>query len=89
MPCIVGSAVYPDDVKEKLASEFEHCQFVNARALALQVGNEKATNVVMLGCLCKLINLDKEIMEKAVETSVPEKFRQLNLQAFRLGYEQV
>ncbi len=89
MPCIVGSATYPDSVKDELLSEFDNCKFVNAREIALLAGNEKATNVVMLGCLCKLVNLDKEIMEKAVENSVPEKFRTLNLTAFRLGYDKV
>lgn len=89
MPCIVGSAVYPDGIKDELSKEFANCQFVNAREIALQAGNEKATNVVMLGCLCKLCGLDKQVMEQAVETSVPEKFKALNLQAFRLGYDKV
>ena len=89
MPCIVGSAKYPETIKEELYNEFANCKFVNAKALAMEAGSEKATNIVMIGALCKLCGLDKATMEKAVETSVPEKFKALNLRAFSLGYEQV
>lgn len=89
MPCIVGMAKYPDGLKESMVSAYEKCKFINARALALQAGNEKATNVVMLGAMCKLCGFDKTLMEQAVQESVPPKFLDLNLRAFRLGYETV
>jgi indolepyruvate ferredoxin oxidoreductase beta subunit len=89
MPCITGVAVYPDDVKERLQAEFKNVRFVPAKTLAGQAGSEKATNIVMLGCMCKLCGLDKDLMEQAVSACVPEKFKQLNLQAFALGYDYV
>lgn len=87
MPCITGAATYPDDVKEKLQSEFENARFVPAKTLAGKAGSEKATNIVMLGCMCKLCALDKTLMEQAIAACVPEKFKALNLQAFALGYD--
>ena len=89
MPCITGAAKYPSQLKEQLEKSVKGFRCVNARAIALEAGNEKATNVVMLGCMCKLYGFDKELMEKAVEDCVPEKFRELNLRAFRLGFERV
>ncbi|MBE5747145.1 MAG: indolepyruvate oxidoreductase subunit beta [Clostridiales bacterium] len=89
MPCITGAAKYPDGLKEKLLSENDNVHFVAAQAWALEAGSAKATNIVMLGALCKLYGFDKEIMTAAVSACVPEKFRALNMKAFELGYERV
>ena len=49
----------------------------------------KATNIVMLGALCKLFDFDKAIMQQAVKECVPAKFQELNLKAFEIGFERV
>ena len=89
MPCITGVAKYPEDIKEKLLAECKGAKFVNAKEIAKEAGSEKATNIVMLGGICKLYGFDKAVMEEAVVSCVPEKFKELNLTAFRMGYEQV
>ena len=89
MPCITGAAKYPDGLKEKLLTENDNVHFVSAQAWAMEAGSVKATNIVMLGALCKLYGFDKEIMAKAVAECVPEKFRALNMKAFEIGYERV
>ncbi len=89
MPCITGMAVYPDDIKAKLTAEVKGVQFINARALAVEAGGEKATNIVMLGSICKLYGFDKALMEEAVIACVPAKFKELNVKAFRLGFDNV
>ncbi len=86
MPCIMGVAEYPQNLQEKLQNEVKNVHFVPAQALALQAGSVKATNIVMLGALCRLAGFDKEKMVAAVSACVPAKFEQLNLQAFELGY---
>ncbi len=88
MPCITGAASYPTGLKEKLQAE-QNAYFVSAQEWAVEAGSAKATNIVMLGALCKLCGLDKDVMEQAVEACVPAKFAQLNLTAFALGYERV
>jgi indolepyruvate ferredoxin oxidoreductase beta subunit len=40
-----------------------------------------------MGRLAKYLGIDKSKWEKAVADTVPEKFRELNLKAFNLGYE--
>ena len=88
MPCITGAAVYPDGLTEKLQkNNGAYC--IPAQAWAVEAGSGKATNIVMLGALCKLCGLKKEIMAQAVEACVPAKFALLNLTAFEFGYERV
>ncbi len=87
MPCIMGAAEYPADLKNDLSKKVSKVHFVKALEKAMEAGTSKAANIVMLGALCKLYEFDKEIMKKAVEECVPAKFAALNLQAFELGYE--
>ncbi len=89
MPCITGVASYPEGIKEKLKNEHAKTYFVGAQELALSVGNAKATNIVMLGAMCKLLGFDKQVMREAVSACVPQKFAEINLKAFELGFEQV
>ncbi len=87
MPCILGVAEYPEGLQERLQEE--KASVIPAQAWALEAGSAKATNIVMLGALCKLLGFDKAMMEKAVAACVPAKFAELNLKAFALGYERV
>ncbi|MBR1975102.1 MAG: indolepyruvate oxidoreductase subunit beta [Clostridia bacterium] len=89
MPCITGAAEYPVGLQEKIQETCENVCFIKAQAWALEAGSAKATNIVMLGALCKLCGLDKGVMAQAVAECVPEKFRALNLKAFELGFERV
>jgi indolepyruvate ferredoxin oxidoreductase beta subunit len=86
MPCIMGVAEYPEDIKEKTTAENGNARFIPAQAWAIDAGSEKATNIVMLGALCKLYDFDKELMKQAVSACVPAKFAELNLKAFELGF---
>ena len=89
MPCITGAAEYPETLKEDLLSKYKGAKFIKAKEIALAAGSEKATNIVMLGSICKLYGFDKEIMEEAVIACVPAKFKDLNVNAFNMGYEYV
>lgn len=89
MPCITGAVQYPSGIKEKLLEQVNRAYFVPATDMAKEAGSERAANVVMLGCLCRLFEFDKAKMREAVEACVPEKFRQLNLNAFEIGFERV
>lgn len=89
MPCITGAAKYPDGLQEKLLAENNKTCFVPAQQWAMEAGSAKATNIVMLGAMCKLCGFDKEMMTAAVAVCVPEKFRALNVKAFELGFARV
>lgn len=87
LPVIVGQAKYPNDIMDKLHSNYNTVE-IDALKCALECGTSKAVNTVMIGRLTKCLNLDMSIMKKAVEMSVPEKFRELNLKALEKGYNE-
>ena len=62
---------------------------VNALDLAVQAGNAKAANSVMLGAFCKVLGLDKEKFSAALLSCIPQKTVELNKKAFESGYNAV
>lgn len=56
--------------------------------IALGLGNERVANIVALGALIGKSGLcSKETMEETITNMVPQKFRDLNLEAFNRGLE--
>ena len=84
MPVVTGAAEYPQGIESLL-----HGTGVDALTLALQAGNAKATNSVMLGALCKKMGLDRQVFEGALLASIPQKTIEMNKKAFELGYAAV
>jgi indolepyruvate ferredoxin oxidoreductase, beta subunit len=62
-------------------------QGVDARALAQQLGAPVAANLILLGYAVGKGGLfcTPEFMEQVISAKTPERFRDLNLKAFRLG----
>ncbi len=85
MPVITGAMEYPQDIEKKL-SEKINLQAVDALAAAREAGNFKAVNVVLIGLLAKSTDVKKEVWLETIKETVPEKFLEVNLKAFELGY---
>ena len=85
MPVITGKMEYPKDIEKKLS---EKVDLITADALSLaeRAGNIKAVNVVLIGLLAKSSEIPYEKWVKAIETTVPPKFLEVNKKAFDLGY---
>ena len=81
MPVVTGAAEYPQGIEKMLRGTG-----VDALGLALQAGNAKAANSVMLGALCKKMGFDREKFEAALLASIPQKTVEMNKKAFGLGY---
>lgn len=88
MPVIMGVEKYPEDTTEQIVNH-KNAYVLDAVSLAEKAGSAKATNIVMLGAVCALMNLDKETFVNSVKSCVPEKFLALNLDAFESGYNAV
>ena len=84
MPVVTGAAEYPQGIEALLPGTG-----VDALALALEAGNAKAANSVMLGALCKKMGLDRQAFEEALLASIPQKTIDMNKKAFELGYSAV
>ena len=85
MPVITGAAKYPENIIEKLKENID-VKDVDALSLAIQAGNPKAVNVVLIGVMAKSTDIPYEKWVEALKATVPEKFLEVNMRAFELGY---
>jgi len=85
MPVITGAAEYPADIEEKISSAVD-LKTIDALKLAKEAGNIKAVNVVLIGVMAKSTDIPYEKWIETIKTTVPEKFLDVNLKAFELGY---
>ena len=86
MPVITGAMEYPENIEEKLSAKI-NLQAVDALSLAEKAGTIKAVNVVLIGLLAKSMDVDKNVWIDVIKETVPEKFLDVNIKAFELGYE--
>ncbi len=85
MPVITGAAAYPADIAEKLSAKAA-VTAIDALSLAKEAGNSRAVNVVLIGLMAKNTAIPYERWIETLKTTVPEKFLDVNLKAFELGY---
>ena len=86
MSVVIGDCQYPDGVIDSIKETGAQVVALDALPLAVEAGSPKATNVVLIGAMAKNTDIAKEIWLDAVKACVPEKFLELNIKAFELGY---
>ncbi len=86
MPVITGVMTYPDDIIAKLKEMDIDVTAVDALSLAEEAGSVKAVNVVLIGVMARRMDLDESVWLNVIREIVPEKFVEMNLKAFMLGY---
>ena len=85
MPVITGAAEYPENIVETLSQKVETIA-IDALELSKSAGSPKAVNVVLIGLLAKSTDISYEDWIEVIKQTVPQKFLELNLKAFDLGY---
>ena len=85
MPVITGAAQYPENITEKISAKV-NATVTDAVSLAKEAGNIKAVNVVLIGIMAKSTDIEYEKWIKTIRETVPEKFVDINIKAFDLGY---
>ena len=88
VPIQMGVAQYPEGILEELASKTDVSVF-KASQIAEDLGNAKATNIVLLGALVKALDMPHIDWEQAICDNVKKGYEDLNIQAFQAGAEQV
>jgi len=86
VPVAAGFEQYPEGIEETLKKYAREVVMIPATRLALELGNERATNVILIGLLASRTDIAKEIWMRVVERKVPPKSVDLNLKAFEKGY---
>jgi indolepyruvate ferredoxin oxidoreductase beta subunit len=80
-----GAAKYPQDIKQMLEDVFKKLVFIDAVKIAIEAGNIRTANVVLLGAMSNHLDLPIECWQKAIEIAVKGKYTELNKKAFEAG----
>ena len=75
---------YPENSIEFLESKGFNVVATKATEMAIEMGNHRAANVVLLGALSGLIDIPLEVWERTLER-LPDRILSLNRQAFAAG----
>lgn len=82
---LIGQEQYPADLALKIQDLFPDCLLVDGQNLALEAGNARAANTVLLGAVSKRLDIEEKYWLEAIEKMVPKKALAVNLKAFELG----
>ena len=84
MPVVIGKQSYPADILDEL-KKLADVRVIDASALAVEMGNEKVTNVILLGTIIKAMGLDNIDWKEILENNIKPKFVELNIKAIAKG----
>lgn len=84
-----GEAEYPDReaILERLKRAAKKIHVIPGLQTALELGNARTLNIVVMGALSSLLEIPASLWEEIVRKRVPEKLVKLNLEAFQRGRE--
>ena len=86
-----GMKEYPkiDDLIAAAKKLNDNVYTLEATSIAIKAGKAVAANAVMIGAVAgiKGFPLKKEVLKETLAENVPQKFLDLNLKAFDLGYD--
>ncbi len=85
----LGDMEYPKGIPETVKERFEDFYLINGTEIALQMGDVRAANVVLLGAISKLFEIDEDLWLKTILNYLPPKVHELNRRAFAAGREQI
>ncbi|HSM23403.1 MAG TPA: indolepyruvate oxidoreductase subunit beta [Anaerolineaceae bacterium] len=83
-----GMSEYPTDQKIKdLIHNFTAKDYwVKGMQIAEEIGYPKASNVVLLGALAKILDIDKQQIFQIIKNKIPPKYLPANEKAFEKGW---
>jgi indolepyruvate ferredoxin oxidoreductase beta subunit len=84
MSVLVGAATYPENIDKRLKKQ-STAYFIDAARIALELGDIRIVNIILLGVLSKFLNLKKQSWKKAIRKNVKERFVNINMTAFKRG----
>lgn len=80
-----GQMEYPENVLSHLDKLGITVVQIDAFDIAKEVGEVKTANVVMVGAMSAFLPVDQNNYIEVINKRVPERFREVNLQAFEAG----
>jgi indolepyruvate ferredoxin oxidoreductase beta subunit len=91
IPGSVANAIerYPHNSIDFLRDKGVHVVAIPASKLALDLGDGRMANIVLLGALSTLLDLPIEAWQETLKAKLPAKYRDANLRAFEVGRESI
>jgi indolepyruvate ferredoxin oxidoreductase beta subunit len=86
MTVVIGAKEYPENIIEEL-KKTHSVYAIDGQKIAIELGNSKVLNSVVLGFAAANIGFDLDTWLKTVENTVPAKTIEINKKAFMCGYE--
>jgi indolepyruvate ferredoxin oxidoreductase beta subunit len=86
-----GGAHYPAGAEMRAVYDevTDRLHVVPGTAIARELGNARAANVVLLGAISRFLDVPQETWLQVIEARVPPRYVELNRQAFLLGRQAV
>jgi indolepyruvate ferredoxin oxidoreductase beta subunit len=85
----LGEMDYPKNIPEIIQSKFKDFYLVKGTEIALQAGDVRAANVVLLGAMSTLFTIQDSLWLDTILGHLPPKVHDLNRKAFAAGKEQI
>ena len=85
MTVVIGAKTYPENIIDELKKEHK-VYAIDGQKIAIELGNSKVLNSVVLGYAASFIGFDKQTWLDTVASTVPAKTIDINEKAFLAGY---
>lgn len=82
-----GVAKYPADAEHRLQDAFKRLVYFDADRMALELGNLRVANSVILGAMSKGLDLPLDAWRESMQQSIRPQHLEINLRAFDTGRE--
>ncbi|MGC8644954.1 MAG: indolepyruvate oxidoreductase subunit beta [Thermoplasmata archaeon] len=85
IPLIVSAKEYPEEPAREL--ERRGAMFIEADALAMELGNKRVVNTIMAGALYStgMLPLSEDSIKNAIKQTIGSKYWDVNIRAFEEG----
>jgi indolepyruvate ferredoxin oxidoreductase beta subunit len=80
---------YPKNIPKIIQSKLKDFYLVKGTEIAIQMGDARAANVVLLGAISKFFEVGEDLWLKTILTYLPAKVHELNKKAFSAGRDQI
>ena len=85
----LGDMEYPKEIPELVRSKIKDFYLIKGTDLALQLGDVRAANVVLLGAISRFFEVKEDLWLSTILNYLPPKVHDLNKKAFAVGRAEI
>lgn len=83
----LGQMIYPERIDETIRRDFTNLHVLPGTRLAQKAGDIRCANVVLLGALSQVCDIDRDLWIDVILRHLPPKVHSVNRRAFAMGRE--